>query len=72
VLQTKAVVRGSVWGVVDGDESGSAADYLGRGHSDFGALRAGLVGAGALGLGTGDVGALVCHGALAVAAAVWR
>jgi len=61
---------GFLWGVVDGNESGSTADDLGGGQGGRRTLRAALIGAGVVGVGTGDVGAFVGHGALAVAAAV--
>ncbi len=66
VLVTRRLLRG----VVDGDEGGGAADDLGGGQGDGGPLGAALVGAGVVSIGAGDVGALVGHGALAVAAAV--
>ena len=64
------MMMGFVWGVVDGDESSGTADHLGRGHGDSRALWAALIGAGVVGVGTGEVGAFVGHGALAIAAAV--
>jgi hypothetical protein len=64
------VVRGFLGGVVDGDESGCTVDHLGGGHRHRRTRGAVLVGTGVFGVGTGDVGALAGHGALAVAAAV--
>src|SRR4051794_16122229 len=58
-----------LWRMVDGDESGGAAHHLGR-QCDGRALGTGVIGAGIFSLGTSDVGALVGHGALAVAATV--
>ncbi len=68
--QVKVMMVGFLRGVVDGDEGGGTADHLGRGHGDRRARRAALIGAGIVGIGTGDVSALVGHGALAIAAAV--
>lgn len=64
--------------MVDGDEGGCTADHFGRGDRDRARARdgdsrtlgAGLIGAGILGIGASDVGALVSHGTLAIAAAV--
>ena len=67
--QIKVMMMGFVWGMVDGDESSGAADHLG-GHGDGRALWTALIGAGVVGVGTGEVSALVGHGALAIAAAV--
>jgi hypothetical protein len=70
LLQIKVVRMGFLWRVVDGYESSGAADDFGRGDDNTRTRRAALIGASVVGIGAGDVGALVGHGALAIAAAV--